>query len=78
MGGASSSRHRKWGALAAVAMSAAIGLTLLSTAAPSGAASKSGSLSQPVKLGFLWEVQGESSVAINDFQNGAKIGRAHV
>jgi ABC-type branched-subunit amino acid transport system substrate-binding protein len=31
-----------------------------------------------VKLAFLWEVQGESSVAINDFQNGATLAVSQI
>lgn len=48
------------------------GSTSGATSAGSGAGSSAGfTLSSPVTLGFLWEVKGESSVAIDDYQNGA-------
>ena len=40
--------------------------------AASGGGSKSGS-KDPINLAFLWEVKGESSYAIQDFQEGAQI-----
>lgn len=58
-------------ALAAAALPAlALGAT--TGVAPAGA-SGSFKVSRPVKLGFLWEIKGESSEAISDYNNGAML-----
>lgn len=50
------------------------GSTTSSTVAPASGGSSTGfKLSAPVKLGFLWEIQGESSVAVSDMQRGATL-----
>ena len=73
MGETSPVRRGKWAVVTAVAMAAAIGVTGFS----SGQASAAKSIG-PVKLGFLWEVQGESSVAISDYQNAATLAVAQI
>lgn len=50
----------------------AVALGVTTGAAPAGASS-SFKVSAPVKLGFLWEIKGESSEAISDYNNGAML-----
>jgi branched-chain amino acid transport system substrate-binding protein len=61
-------------ALTGVTLAAVVGVGAFAGAVPSSAATSI----KPVKLGFLWEVQGESSVAINDFQNGATLALSQI
>jgi branched-chain amino acid transport system substrate-binding protein len=62
-------------ALALVACGSSSGGKTPGASAASGAPPSAGALalSQPLKLGFLWEIKGESSVAIDDANNGAEL-----
>jgi ABC-type branched-subunit amino acid transport system substrate-binding protein len=61
-------------AVAAVVLGAAV------AACGSSGSSSSGSsgLTGPIKLGFLWEIKGESAYAIDDYQNGAAIALSEI
>jgi branched-chain amino acid transport system substrate-binding protein len=37
-----------------------------------------GGSSEPVRLAFLWEIQGESEVGLDDFQNGAELAMEQI
>jgi branched-chain amino acid transport system substrate-binding protein len=54
--------------------------TATSTTTAKAGASGSGSfkLDEPVKVALLWEVKGESALAIDDYQQGAELGIAAV
>lgn len=78
--------RRGRGKLAAVGACLAVGLLVTAACGSSSKSSSAGgsssgggfSVSEPVKLGFLWEIKGESSVAIDDYQRGAELALAAV
>jgi branched-chain amino acid transport system substrate-binding protein len=81
MGENRSMRRTRTAVISAVAAVSVIGLAACSSGSSSpskSSSSGSSSFSSPVNLGFLWEVQGESTVAINDFQNGATLAVSEI